>query len=629
MRARWLLALCLSVLSACSGVGTDADLAGSCAPTISSQPQSLTTADVEALLARAVDVSRQLGESATIAVVDRVGNVLGVYRMADAGGSNAEFNVTVRSGLQGTLLLGLENQVVPSGLVAVTKAITGAYLSSSGNAFSTRTANFIIQEHFPPGIQNTGSGPLYGVQFSQLPCGDLVQSGDTPGVGPRRSPLGLAADAGGFPLYKAGKVVGGIGVVTRSKPLYGIDRDVIDIDTDANERIAQSASLSYAPSDCIRADKISAGGVSLRYSDADGALLSSSESTLPAGTTVGALQAVTGYRASATIVAGTAYGDAASGFMPDAGTWANKSAVLAVTAGAANRFPATASSTLNGLTASEVSRLLGHGLDIANAARAQIRRPVGSAAQVTLSVVDAQGVLLGLVRTQDAPLFGVDVSLQKARTAAAFSRAGTATALSAAGLGTPYLQASTDQRHASVFFTSYVADQIFEGGRAFTGRAIGNIHRPYFPDGIQAQSRGPLSTPYSEWSPFNVGLQLDLVKTKVLANINAVPPANSCTASSLGIDNGIQIFPGSVPIYRGTQLVGAVGVSGDGVDQDDMVAFLSVQRLSSEVGATIQQAPVNLRADRIATSQNLNLRYVQCPFSPYLLSADQGVCDGY
>ncbi|MEY4073219.1 MAG: hypothetical protein RJA29_576 [Pseudomonadota bacterium] len=133
MKPGWVCALCLFVLGACSGGGSDADLAESCAPTISSQPQSLTAADVESLLARAVDVSRQLGESATIAVVDRVGNVLGVYRMANADGSNAEFNVTLRSGLLGTSLLGLENQVVPSGLVAITKAITGAYLSSSGN----------------------------------------------------------------------------------------------------------------------------------------------------------------------------------------------------------------------------------------------------------------------------------------------------------------------------------------------------------------------------------------------------------------------------------------------------------------------------------------------------------------
>ena len=628
MKPGWVCALCLFVLGACSGGGSDANLAESCAPTISSQPQSLTAADVESLLARAVDVSLQLGESATIAVVDRVGNVLGVYRMANADGSNAEFNVTLRSGLLGTSLLGLENQVVPSGLVAITKAITGAYLSSSGNAFSTRTANFIIQEHFPPGIQNTGSGPLYGVQFSQLPCGDLVQKGDTLGVGPRRSPLGLAADAGGFPLYKGGKVVGGIGVVIRSKPIYSIDRDVINLDADANERIAQSAALTFAPSDCIRADKISAGGVSLRYSDSDGTLLSSSQTTLPAGTASGELQAVGGYRASAAIVAGTAYGEANSGFMPDGGSWASKSAVLAVDAGAANRFPATASSSLNGLTAFEVSRLLGHGLDVANSTRAQIRRPVGSAAQVTLSIVDAQGVLLGLVRTLDAPIFGVDVSLQKARTAAAFSRAGTDAALIAAGLGASYLQSSNDQRHASVFFTSYAEDQIFDGGRAFTGRAIGNLHRPFFPDGIQSQARGPLSTPVNEWSPFNVGLQLDLVKANVLANIHALPAANSCTPTPMGLNNGIQIFPGSVPIYRGSQLVGAMGVSGDGVDQDDMIAFLSIQRLSTDIGSSINQAPTSRRADLIQTTPGYNLRFVQCPFSPYLQTSDQGVCNG-
>ena len=40
--------------------------------------------------------------------------------------------------------------------------------------------------------------------------------------------------------------------------------------------------------------------------------------------------------------------------------------------------------------------------------------------------------------------------------------------------------------------------------------------------------------------------------------------------------NGVQIFPGGVPIYRGATLVGAIGVSGDGVDQDDMIAFLGV-----------------------------------------------------
>src|SRR3546814_19199565 len=56
---------------------------------------------------------------------------------------------------------------------SIAKAVTGAYLSSGGNAFSTRTASQIVQEHFPPAPTTVGleSGPLFGVQFSQLQIG--------------------------------------------------------------------------------------------------------------------------------------------------------------------------------------------------------------------------------------------------------------------------------------------------------------------------------------------------------------------------------------------------------------------------------------------------------------------------
>ena len=37
--------------------------------------------------------------------------------------------------------------------------------------------------------------------------------------------------------------------------------------------------------------------------------------------------------------------------------------------------------------------------------------------------------------------------------------------------------------------------------------------------------------------------------------------------------NGIITFPGGVPLYKNGQLVGGIGVSGDGVDQDEHVAF--------------------------------------------------------
>ena len=37
--------------------------------------------------------------------------------------------------------------------------------------------------------------------------------------------------------------------------------------------------------------------------------------------------------------------------------------------------------------------------------------------------------------------------------------------------------------------------------------------------------------------------------------------------------NGVITFPGGVPLYKSGQLVGGIGVSGDGVDQDETVAF--------------------------------------------------------
>ena len=37
--------------------------------------------------------------------------------------------------------------------------------------------------------------------------------------------------------------------------------------------------------------------------------------------------------------------------------------------------------------------------------------------------------------------------------------------------------------------------------------------------------------------------------------------------------NGLITFPGGLPLYKDGQLVGGIGVSGDGVDQDEAVAF--------------------------------------------------------
>ena len=96
------------------------------------------------------------------------------------------------------------------------------------------------------------------------------------------------------------------------------------------------------------------------------------------------------------------------------------------------------------------------------------------------------------------------------------------------------------------------------------------------------------------------------------------------------LQNGIQIFSGAVPVYRGNQQVGAIGISGDGIDQDDMIAFLGLYNGGQRVGS-IGEAPMAIRADTLVApvgAQGTRLRYVNCPFAPFLDTSDQVVCDG-
>ena len=253
---RWIIALMMAVtLTGCGGgAGGDGGptvAAAAAAPGCSggcsaATPTALTIAEVNRILSQAVQEAQARGALGTIAVVDRSGNVLAVFQMT---GAAAMFTISGGRGVAG----GLEGvSIVRSEYAAISKAITGAYLSSEGNAFSTRTASQIVQENFNPGEIGSPGGPLFGVQFSSLSCSDVVATGVTPG--PKPSPLGLAADAGGLPLYKNGIVVGGIGVIADG--LYGLDLNVGDIDQDLDELIAVAGARGFDAPANRRADRI-------------------------------------------------------------------------------------------------------------------------------------------------------------------------------------------------------------------------------------------------------------------------------------------------------------------------------------------------------------------------------------
>ncbi|HXV40921.1 MAG TPA: heme-binding protein [Steroidobacteraceae bacterium] len=654
MRALAPIALALQV-AGCGGGGTASSPPGAvdpppagCDGSCAGPASFLSVGEVETVVARAVAEAQAQGAAATIAVVDRVGNVLAVFRM-----TGAATTVTVQSnGASG----GLEGvSIVPDTMAAIAKAVTAAYLSTEGHAFGTRTASQIVQEHFNPGEALAPAGPLFGVQFSQLPCSDLSArfAGGAADAGPKRSPLGLAADPGGLPLYKGGTPVGGVGVIADG--VYGLDANVQDTDADLDELVALAGTFGLAAPDDRRAERISADGKLLRLADAQFSDLVADTGAPPAFAAIngvaGVLVAVPGY-AAASVIAGTAFGQPASGIRPDALDYPGLGAFVLVDAADSERFrPIAGTDGPDALAAAEVRTIIAEALRVAARTRAQIRRPLGGPARVTVSVVDTNGAILGVARGRDGPVFGIDVSVQKARSAAFFSSAAAAAALAGAA-DAVYLDGglvalrneSIGQYVTALRAFTGLPNALADGAIAFSTRAVGNLARPFYPDGVDAAPAGPLAKPAGEWTPFSTGLQLDLAHNAIIQHVAFVAglapdvPQN-CTGvqgfnlgfgaggSFAQLANGLQIFPGGEPIYRGGMLVGAIGVSGDGVDQDDMIGFLGVHEASALLGGAIGNAPVAIRADTLAPAGN-RLRYVNCPQAPFTDSNAEGVCEG-
>ncbi|TVV70521.1 heme-binding protein [Sphingomonas solaris] len=607
-------------------------------------PEALTAAEVAQIVAQAAGEAQARGLPSIISVVDRVGNVLAVYNMNGAAptlriptppGGGPSFDA---QGLTG----------IPAAAGAIAKAVTAAYLSSSGNAFNSRTASYIVQENFPraPG-KTTGleSGPLFGVQFSSLPCSDLNRRMADGTIGPKRSPLGLSADPGSMPLYKNGVVVGGIGIM--GDGVYGADDDATKNDVDDNEEfISLAGATGFEAPEEIKANRISIDGTTLGFVDfgVTRANLKSNPAAPPSLGGLGGYVAIPGYYVGGGPIAGTPYATAASGYRlataaeRTAGSAIDSpDALLVVDAAGNNRYPIRGGTdnaeVAQPLTAAEVRAIAEEAFKVLGRARGAIRQPLDSRMQATISIVDTRGQVLALQRSPDAPVFGTDVSLQKARSAAFLSSPKAAADLLASGSAdvAGFVQKTRDFLGRQDALT---------GNIAFSERPIGLLARPYFPDGQVNTANGPLSRPIASFSPFSTGLQSALIIGNLAQQLGevaggaAVPrrcttlPAFDASGGNR-LENGLQIFPGGEPIYRGTTLIGAIGVSGDGIDQDDMVSFLGVFNGGVRVGG-VGHAARDMRISAIPFRQanNAFLPYVQCPVAPFLDTSEQNVCEG-
>jgi uncharacterized protein GlcG (DUF336 family) len=194
------------------------------------------------------------------------------------------------------------------------------------------------------------------------------------------------------------------------------------------------------------------------------------------------------------------------------------------------------------MSSDETESIITNAINAADQTRAAIRLPSGSRTRMVMAVSDLQGNLLGLYRMPDSTVFSIDVAVAKSRNVVYFSGAGRDPA------DIPGLPLGTATTNRTISFTS----------------------QPLYPPGIDGSGPGPSFDLYIRdfMNPCSQGLD------------TGNPPNRS----------GVVFFPGSVPLYKNGVLVGGLGVSGDGVEQDDVV---------SAAGGAGFGPPVEIRADGV------------------------------
>jgi uncharacterized protein GlcG (DUF336 family) len=516
----------------------------------------LSAADVLALIRAAAEAADSA--QMAVAVVDRGGRILAVYARPGAPAGTPD--------------------------TAVTVARTAAMFSNAQAPLSSRTVRFISGIHFPPGVSNTPNAALYGIENTNRGC--TLNADDTAPIERPRSiagsglagpPLACSAsdsrgcarggairlsggqatatvgfstgkndvldlafagdvpvNPGGFAVYRSGRVVGAVGVA-------GVPPDLAEYTAfvAATGTAAQSG-LSPLPFNPVPAP----GAVFI-----DGL-------RLPLFGSCTSVDCIL---------------DAVNSGPPGAARGSFEAAHLVVAPRPGQTVPdgyligPRGSASPSGLTAQDVTRIVEQAVARADVTRAQIRLPLGQTTRMIVAVSDEAGEVLAAFRMADSTLFSFDVAVAKARNAYYFSSAEGYDVLRQYVTNNPY--------------DRYTWEPAPPAGRgwAITNRTLSFGGQPLFPPGIDLE-RPPTPGPWFDLFVYD------------LANPCTEGPGPSRGANRQYVNqSGIVWFPGSAPLFKNGRLVGGVGVSGDGVEQDDYVTAAAV---------TGFDAPPELRVDR-------------------------------
>ncbi|MFM9114963.1 MAG: hypothetical protein ACKOU6_02225 [Planctomycetota bacterium] len=288
------------------------------------------------------------------------------------------------------------------------------------------------------------------------------------------------------------------------------------------------------------------------------------------------------------------------------------------------------------LTVADIEKIVMDGVAKADQTRAAIRLDLvnlvnglpgpGPRTRMVLAVGDRSGNILGLFRMPDATMFSIDVAVAKARNTAYYANPDLLRDLDKVDddLLVAANQATVDELLQSNAFldglNNHEADLFLDAngqvpatppaGVAFTNRTFRFLAEPHYPAGIEE-----LPPVFS--SLFTIGVDEKTGENESL-NPALVPNASDFSSvfgwtafrngrnfrnpSNLANQNGVVYFPGSTALYKGNSLIGGFGVSGDGVDQDDVV---------TAAGQGNFAPPLTLRADAVF------YRGVRLPFQKF------------
>ncbi len=543
----------------------------------------LTAADVNALLSTAASA---LSDSTfAAAVVDRSGRILGVYARPAAVSSPA---------------------FIPD--TAVSLARTGAFFSNNQAPLSSRTVRAISGIHFPAGVPNTSSAALYGIENTnrgcqlgvtddaplerprsiagsnlpsspRLPCkpsdtsgcaksAPITADGSSPAITNRvgvttgktdarddGQPLNASVNPGGVAIYRGGVVVGGLGVA-------GVSPDRAEFAAFA--AVGSSAGFSPLPTDPLPTPgAVFLNGIRLPFfgltTCASGKCVGDALAQRPAGSSVGSVS-------NADFVVA-----------PRAGQSAPEGYLIGPFAGA------------NGLTVTEVTRIVDQAVAKANLTRAAIRLPLGQTARMVIGVSDQTGRLLAAFRMPDATVFSFDVAVTKARNAYYFSTREGYDVLRG------FVDKSTDDKYR------WEPEPPAGQGWAITNRTLSFGGQPLFPPGIDLEKK-PTAGPWFE-----------LFKYDLTHPCTEGTGATRGGSLSFANQSGIVWFAGSAPLYKNGTLVGGVGVSGDGVEQDDYVTAAAVAGFEPPASLRVDQSVI-----RTGSGAAVRLPYWKFPRDPEL-----------